>query len=420
MLDPKIIRDEPDRIKQMLKDRAVEFDFEKMLELNKIRKEMMMESDELRQKRNQMSVKIGSEKKAGNDASELLKEMGEISKKLDELENSRKTVDDDYHNLSFSIPNLIHDSVPKGADETFNKQVRTWGEIPKFDFKVKDHIDLGLELDIVDLERASKTAGARFYYLKDGLVKLGQSLTAFALDFVSGKNYNLIQPPYMINRQSMEGAVIADDFEDVIYKVEDEDLFLIGTSEHAIASMYYDEILEGSKIPLRYASISPCFRKEAGAHGKDQKGIFRVHQFEKIEQFIFCRPEESWEEHEKMIKNTEEFYQKLEIPYRLMLLSSGDMGKVSAKTYDIEAWMAGQNAYREIVSCSNCADYQSRRLKIRFRDKSNEDTKYIHTLNSTLIAIERTMVAILENNQTKDGHVEIPKVLQKYFGDNMI
>ena len=420
MLDPKIIRDEPDRIKQMLKDRAVKFDFEKMLELNKIRKEMMMESDELRQKRNQMSVKIGSEKKVGNDPSELLKEMGEISKKLDELENSRKTVDDDYHNLSFSIPNLIHDSVPKGSDETFNKQVRTWGEIPKFDFKVKDHIDLGLELDIVDLERASKTAGARFYYLKDGLVKLGQSLTAFALDFASGKNYNLIQPPYMINRQSMEGAVIADDFEDVIYKVQDEDLFLIGTSEHAIASMYYDEILEGSKIPLRYASISPCFRKEAGAHGKDQKGIFRVHQFEKIEQFIFCRPEESWEEHEKMIKNTEEFYQQLQIPYRLMLLSSGDMGKVSAKTYDIEAWMAGQNAYREIVSCSNCIDYQSRRLKIRFRDKSNEDTKYIHTLNSTLIAIERTMVAILENNQTKDGHVKIPKVLQKYFGDNMI
>ena len=420
MLDPKIIRDKPELIKQMLKDRAVEFDFEKMLELNKTRKEMMMQSDELKQKRNQMSVKIGSEKKAGNDASELLREMGEISKKLDELENLRKTVDENYHNLSFSIPNLVHDSVPKGADESFNKQVRTWGEIPKFDFEVKDHIDLGLELDIVDIERASKTAGARFYYLKDGLVKLGQALTAFALDFVSNKNYNLIQPPYMINRQSMEGAVIADDFEDVIYKVQDEDLFLIGTSEHAIASMYYDEILEGSKIPLRYASISPCFRREAGAHGKDQKGIFRVHQFEKIEQFIFCRPEESWEEHEKMIKNTEEFYQQLEIPYRLMLLSSGDMGKVSAKTYDIEAWMAGQNAYREIVSCSNCIDYQSRRLKIRFREKSNEDTKYIHTLNSTLVAIERTMVAILENNQTKDGHVEIPKVLQKYFGDNMI
>ena len=420
MLDPKIIRDEPDRIKQMLKDRAVEFDFEKMLELNKTRKEMMIQSDELKQKRNQMSVKIGSEKKAGNDASNLLKEMGEISKKLDELENSRKIVDNNYHNLSFSIPNLIHDSVPKGADETFNKQVRTWGDIPKFDFEVKDHIDLGLGLDIMDLERASKTAGARFYYLKGGLVKLGQALTAFALDFISKKNYDLIQPPYMINRQSMEGAVIADDFEEVIYKVQDEDLFLIGTSEHAIASMHYDEILEGSKIPLRYASISPCFRKEAGAHGKDQKGIFRVHQFEKVEQFVFCRPEESWDEHEKMIQITEEFYQKLEIPYKLMLLSSGDMGKVSAKTYDLEAWMAGQNAYREIVSCSNCLDYQSRRLKIRFREKSNEDTKYIHTLNSTLVAIERTMVAILENNQTKDGLVHVPEVLQKYFGDKTI
>ena len=420
MLDPKIIRDEPERIKQMLKDRSVKFDFEKMLELNKQRKEMMLQSDELKQQRNQMSIKIGNEKKAGNGASELLEEMHKIAKKIDDVENVRKTIEDEYHNLSFSIPNMIHDSVPKGPDESFNKQVRTWGEIPKFDFKVKDHIDLGLELDIMDLERASKTAGARFYYLKGGLVKLGQALTAFALDFVSDKNYNLIQPPYMINRQSMEGAVIADDFEEVIYKIQDEDLFLIGTSEHAIASMYYDEILEGSKIPLRYASISPCFRKEAGAHGKDQKGIFRVHQFEKIEQFIFCRPEESWEEHEKMMKNTEEFYQRLEIPYKLMLLSSGDMGKVSAKTYDIEAWMAGQNAYREIVSCSNCLDYQSRRLKIRFRERNNEDTKYIHTLNSTLIAIERTMVAILENNQTKDGHVEIPKVLQKYFGGNLI
>ena len=417
MLDPKIIRDKPELIKEMLKDRAIDFDLEKMLELNKVRKEMMQQSDELKQKRNQMSTKIATEKKAGNDASELLQQMSQISTELDDMENQRKTTEVDYQKLSFSIPNMIHDSVPRGVDGTFNKQVRIWGNVPKFDFEVKDHIDLGLGLDIMDLERASKTAGARFYYLKGGLVKLGQALTAFALDFVSEKNYDLIQPPYMINRQSMEGAVIADDFEEVIYKVQDEDLFLIGTSEHAIASMHYDEILEGSKIPLRYASISPCFRKEAGAHGKDQKGIFRVHQFEKVEQFVFCRPEESWDEHEKMIQITEEFYQKLEIPYKLMLLSSGDMGKVSAKTYDLEAWMAGQNAYREIVSCSNCLDYQSRRLKIRFREKSNEDTKYIHTLNSTLVAIERTMVAILENNQTKDGLVHVPEVLQKYFGD---
>ena len=420
MLDPKIIRDEPELIKEMLKDRAIDFDLEKMLELNKVRKEMMHQSDELKQKRNQMSTKIATEKKAGNDASELLQQMSQISTELDDMENQRKTIEVDYQKLSFSIPNMIHDSVPRGVDGTFNKQVRTWGDIPKFDFEVKDHIDLGLGLNIMDLERASKTAGARFYYLKGGLVKLGQALTAFALDFISEKNYDLIQPPYMINRQSMEGAVIADDFEEVIYKVQDEDLFLIGTSEHAIASMHYDEILEGSKIPLRYASISPCFRKEAGAHGKDQKGIFRVHQFEKVEQFVFCRPEESWDEHEKMIQNAEEFYQKLEIPYKLMLLSSGDMGKVSAKTYDLEAWMAGQNAYREIVSCSNCLDYQSRRLKIRFREKSNEDTKYIHTLNSTLVAIERTMVSIIENNQTKDGEIRIPKVLKNYFGEETI
>ena len=420
MLDPKIIRDEPDLIRQMLKDRAVEFDFDKMLELNKSRRHMMQQSDELKQKRNQMSVKIGAEKKVGIDASGLLQEMGEISKKLDELENSRKTVEENFHKLSFSIPNLIDESVPIGADESFNKQIRTWGDVPKFNFDVKDHIDLGLSLDIVDLERASKTAGARFYYLKGGLVKLAQALTAYALDFVSERNYNLIQPPYMINRQSMEGAVIADDFEEVIYKVEDEDLFLIGTSEHAIASMHSDEILDGNKLPFRYASFSPCFRKEAGAHGKDQKGIFRVHQFDKIEQFVFAKPEDSWTEHEKMISITEEFYKKLEIPFKVMLLSSGDMGKVSAKTFDIEAWMPGQNAYREIVSCSNCLDFQSRRLKTRFRDKSNENTKYVHTLNSTLVAVERTIVSIMENFQTNDGHIDVPQVLQKYFGDKII
>ena len=249
---------------------------------------------------------------------------------------------------------------------------------------------------------------------------LNQALIQFGLDFLSEKGYTMFQPPYMINRKSMEGAVILDDFEDVIYKVEDQDLYLIGTSEHAMVSMYSDEILDGNSLPARYAAISPCFRKEAGAHGKDQKGIFRVHQFEKVEQFVFSKPEDSWKEHENMIGVTEEFFQKLEIPHRVVLLSSGDMGKISAKTYDLEVWMAGQNAYREVVSCSNCLDYQSRRLKIRFRDKTNEDTKYIHTLNSTLIATERTMVAIMENFQTKDGHVNIPNVLQKYMGKKII
>ena len=251
-------------------------------------------------------------------------------------------------------------------------------------------------------------------------MKLNQALINYALDFLSEKEYTLIQPPYMINRKSMEGAIIAKDFEDVIYKIQDDDLFLIGTSEHAIAAMHSGEIIEGKKLPIRYAGLSPCFRKEAGAHGKDQKGIFRVHQFEKIEQFVFTRSEDSWDEHEKMLSIAEEFYQNLGIPYRVMLLSSGDMGKISAKTYDIESWMAGQNQYREIVSCSNCLDFQARRLKIRQRDKTNEETQYLHTLNSTLVATSRVLVSIMENFQAKDGHIDVPKVLQRYMGKNTI
>ena len=420
MLDPKIIRDEPEKIRKMLKDRVVEFDFDKMLELDKKRRDLMKETDELRNKRNQMSVAIGRAKESNEDVSMLLGDMAKISKELDGLEQFQKTVESDYTNLAFSVPNMIHESVPIGENESANVELRKWGEIPQFNFEVNDHVSLGQNLNIIDLERAAKTAGARFYYLKGGLVKLSQALISFAFDFMQEKEYELIQPPYMINRKSMEGAIIADDFKDVIYKVQDDDLFLIGTSEHAIASMHTDEILDGNKLPFRYASFSPCFRKEAGAHGKDQKGIFRVHQFDKIEQFVFAKPENSWSEHERMISLTEEFYQKLEIPFKVMLLSSGDMGKVSAKTFDIEAWMAGQNAYREIVSCSNCLDFQSRRLKIRFRDKSNEDTKYVHTLNSTLVAVERTIVSIMENFQTNDGHITVPQVLQKYFGDKII
>ena len=420
MLEPKIIKDEPEKIRKMLKDRAVDFDFDKMLELGKKRRSLMQETDELRKKRNQMSIAIGKAKKSNEDASKLLSEMGEISKELDDLEQSQKSIESSYTNLAFSIPNMIHKSVPIGPDESANVEVRKWGETPKFDFDIKGHEEIAEKLDILDIQRASKIAGARFYYLKGDLVKLANAITSFAFEFLSEKGYKLIQPPYMINRKSMEGAVIAEDFEDVIYKIQDDDLYLIGTSEHAIVSMYSDEILEGKSLPDRFGSISPCFRKEAGAHGKDQKGIFRVHQFEKFEQFVFSKPEDSDMEQDKMIGCTEEFYQKLGIPHRVVLLSSGDMGKVAAKTFDIEAWMPGQNAYREICSVSNCNDFQARRLKIRFRDKTNEETQYVHTLNGTLVAIERTMVAIIENFQTNDGHIKIPKVLQKYFGKDKI
>ena len=420
MIDPKILREKPDIVRKMLKDRGVDFDLDLLLEREKQRRELILKTDELRKKRNQISLEIGQKKKEGQDAAIQLESMKKISSELSKLESQQEKIEFEYTKLSLTIPNLIHESVPIGLDDSANKEIRKWGEPKKNDFIIQDHVDISKKLDIVDLERAAKVSGARFYYLKNDLVLLNQALIRYSLDFLISKKYHLIQPPYMINRNAMEGAVIAEDFENVIYKVDGEDLFLIGTSEHAIAAMHSNEILDGKQLPIKYAGISPCFRKEAGAHGKDQKGIFRVHQFDKIEQFVFSRPEDSWKEHENMISITEEFYQQLGIPYKVMLLSSGDMGKISAKTYDIEAWMAGQLAYREIVSCSNCLEYQARRLKIRFRDKTNEETKYLHTLNSTLVATSRTMVAIMENYQTKDGHIEIPKVLQKYVGKNSI
>ena len=419
MLDMKMIRENPENIRKMLKDRDVQFDIDLLLELDKKRREMIISTDDLRKKKNEMSVKISEAKKTGSEAAPLIQEMQLVSQELAKLEEVQHKTESEYSKLALTIPNVLHKSVPCG-DDSANKEIRKWGTVPQFNFEVKDHIDISENLNLLELERAAKTAGARFYYLMGDLVKLNQSLIQFGLDFLSEKGYTMSQPPYMINRKAMEGAVILDDFEDVIYKIEDQDLYLIGTSEHAMVSMYADEILDGNSLPARYSAISPCFRKEAGAHGKDQKGIFRVHQFEKIEQFVFSKPEDSWNEHENMIAITEEFFQKLEIPHKVVLLSSGDMGKISAKTYDLEVWMAGQNAYREVVSCSNCLDYQSRRLKIRFRDKTNEETQYAHTLNSTLVATERTMVAIIENFQTKDGHVNIPNVLQKYMGKKII
>lgn len=420
MLDPKILRENPDKIRKMLNDRNVDFPLDELIKLDKSRRDFIIKTDELRKKRNEISIEIAKRKKANQDTTSLIEQMQETSQILTDLETEQIQTESNYTKLALTIPNLVDESVPIGKDDTVNREIKKWGKIPQFDFKVKDHINISQSLDLVDLERAAKVAGARFYYLKNDLVKLNQALIQYALDFLSDKNYTPVQTPYLINHSSMEGAIITQDFEDVIYKIEGDDLYLIGTSEHAIASMYSDEILEGKILPLRYAGLSPCFRKEAGAHGRDQKGIFRVHQFEKVEQFIFSRPEESRKEHEQMLSNVEEFYQKLEIPYRIMILSSGNLGKVSAKTYDLEAWMAGQNSYREIVSCSNCLDFQARRLKIRFRDRTNDQPQYLHTLNSTLVATTRTLVALMENFQTKDGHISIPKVLQKYVNKSII
>lgn len=418
MIDLKLLKENPQVIKEMLKKRNLDFPIDELINLDKKRRELIVQVQEIKHKKNNLANSIAIKKKNKHDPKAELEEMRIVGRKIVSLEEEKATIELKFRRLIMMLPNIIDKSVPIGNNETDNLVIKREEDGKKrFGFKPKDHIDIATNLDLIDLERASKISGSRFYFLKNELVMMNQALIHFALDFLSEKGYILAQPPYMIKKNAMEGAVILGDFEDVIYKVEGEDLYMIGTSEHAMASMHMDEILDGKKLPIRYAGISPCFRKEAGAHGKDMKGIFRVHQFEKVEQFVYSRPEYSYKEHDTMLTVTEKFYELLGIPYRIVLLCSAEVGKVSAKTYDIEAWMPGQNAHREIGSCSNCTDYQSRRLSIRFRDKTNEETRLVHTLNSTLVATERTLVTIMENNQTSKGTVEVPDVLQKYMGD---
>ncbi|MBV9176003.1 MAG: serine--tRNA ligase [Nitrososphaeraceae archaeon] len=417
MIDLKLLKENPQVIKEMLKKRNLDFPIDELINLDKKRRELIVQTQEIKHKKNNLANSIAIKKKDKHDPKAELEEMRIVGRKIVSLEEEKATIELKFRRLIMMLPNIIDKSVPIGNNETDNLVIKREEDGKKrFGFKPKDHIDIATNLDLIDLERASKISGSRFYFLKNELVMMNQALIHFALDFLSEKGYILAQPPYMIKKNAMEGAVILGDFEDVIYKVEGEDLYMIGTSEHAMASMHMDEILDGKKLPIRYAGISPCFRKEAGAHGKDMKGIFRVHQFEKVEQFVYSRPEYSYKEHDTMLTVTEKFYELLGIPYRIVLLCSAEVGKVSAKTYDIEAWMPGQNAHREIGSCSNCTDYQSRRLSIRFRDKTNEETRLVHTLNSTLVATERTLVTIMENNQTSKGTVEVPDVLQKYMG----
>jgi seryl-tRNA synthetase len=417
MLDPKLLKQNPEVIIDMLKKRKIEFPINDLISLDKRRREIIIEMQHVKHKKNTLSHSIASKKKEKINSSLEISEMKDIGNRIMSLEKEKSIVESQFNLVMRCLPNIIDQSVPIGDNENDNVILQHHGTIKNLDFKPKDHVEIATSLDLVDIERAAKISGARFYFLKKELVTINYALILFALDFLSDKGYTLTQPPYMIRRNAIEGSIILEDFEQVIYKINGEDLYMIGTSEHALASMHMDEILNGKQLPIKYAGISPCFRKEAGAHGKDMKGIFRVHQFEKVEQFIYSRPEDSCNEHEKMLSITEEFYNKIGIPYRTVLLCSADLGKISAKTYDIEAWMPGQSAYREIVSCSNCTDYQARRLGIRFKDKTNEETRLVHTLNSTLVATERTMVSIMENYQTSNGEVEIPYILQKYMGD---
>lgn len=416
MLDVKLLKN-PNLIKELIEKRNLQFPLKELLLLDSKRRDVNIKVDELRHKKNLLANQISMKRKADEDTLEEIKLMKKTSNNLSNLEAEKYELEAKFKRLMMLLPNLVLASVPRGNNESDNVFIRSHGTIRNLNFQPKDHIDLSTSLDLVDFERAAKIAGSRFYFLKNGLVILNQALIRMALDFLLGKSYILLQPPYMIRKEAMEGAVILGDFEQVIYKIEEEDLFMIGTSEHAVASMHMNEILDGSKLPVKYGAVSPCFRKEAGAHGKDMKGIFRVHQFEKVEQFVYSRPEESEKQHDIMLELTESFYEQLGIPTRTMLLCSGDLGKTSAKTFDLEAWMPGQNAYREIVSCSNCLDYQARGLHIRFRDKPNEETRLVHTLNSTLVATQRCMVAIIENYQTRRGTIEIPDALRKYMDD---
>lgn len=417
MLDSKLLKQNPEVIIDMLKKRKIEFPINDLISLDKRRREIIVEMQHVKHKKNTLSHSIASKKKEKANSSLEISEMKDIGNRIISLEKEKSIVESQFNLLMRCLPNIIDQSVPIGNNENDNVILQHHGKIKNLDFKPKDHVEIATSLDLADMERAAKISGARFYFLKKELVSMNYALILFALDFLSDKGYILTQPPYMIRRSAIEGSVILEDFEQVIYKINGEDLYMIGTSEHALASMHMNEILNGKQLPIKYAGISPCFRKEAGAHGKDMKGIFRVHQFEKVEQFIYSRPEDSRKEHEKMLTITEEFYNKIGIPYRTVLLCSADLGKISAKTYDIEAWMPGQSAYREIVSCSNCTDYQARRLGIRFKDKTNEETRLVHTLNSTLVATQRTMVSIMENYQTSNGEVEIPDTLRKYMGD---
>ena len=421
MLDIRFIRSRPDIVRTDLKKRG---DTEKLEWVDDLLKkdvrarELKIETDALRQRRNTIAREINTARKAGQDVTVLLAEAADLPGKIRDNETEQEMIADAIRAYQMRLPNILHESVPVGKDDTENVEIKREGRVRTFDFELQNHGQLAVERGWADFERATKISGAGFYFLKSSLVLLDLALQRFAIDLLAQKGYTPVIPPYMINRSSYEGVTDLGDFEKVMYKIDGDDVYLIATSEHPIGAMYKGEIFETKDLPLRLAGISPCFRREIGAHGLDTKGLFRVHQFTKVEQFVFCRPEDSWEIHEELLANAEEMYRKLEIPYRVVNICTGDIGTVAAKKYDIEAWMPRENTYKEVVSCSNCTSYQAVRLNIKVRDKSNFESKqHVHTLNSTAVATSRVMRAILENFQNKEGLVEIPKILRPYMND---
>jgi len=419
MLDIRFIREHPDIVKKDLEKRQ---DKEKikwvddLLVKDKEYRELLQKNQELRHRRNLITNEINQLKKEGKDISGKVKEAKELPQKIKKADDRVKELQEKIYYYLMRLPNILDKSVPVGKDESENKEMRKWGEKKKFDFELKPHGELIEQLGLGDFEQAAKVSGRGFYYLIGKLALMELALQRFAIDFLVKKGFKLIEPPLMLRRKPCEGVTDLKDFETMMYKVEgeNEDLFLIATSEHPIGVMMMNKVLDEKELPLKYCGVSPCFRKEIGSHGIDEKGLFRVHQFNKIEQFIFCKPEDSGKIHEELIGNAEKLFQKLKLPYRITNICTGDIGIVAAKKYDLDAWMPREKTYKEVVSCSNCTSYQAVRLNIKYR--KGDEKEYVHTLNSTAIATGRALRAIIENYQQKDGSIKVPAVLQPYMG----
>ena len=413
MLDIKLIRENPAIVKQSESKRGKDVKIvDKILKLDAQWRKLKQDVDKLRGMRNKLSKQINKFKKQKQEdkAKKLIQEAKQIPEKIKKIQAQADKVFEERDSLRYQVGNILHKSVPKKQ-----KVVRTWGKKTKFAFKPKSHVDLIAQLDLADTKKAGEVVGARFYYLKNELVLLNFALQKFAFDLLMKKGYIPILTPFMLGENAMKGVSELGDFKETLYKIDGENLYLIATSEQTIIAYHYDEIIPETELPLKYIGFSTNFRKEAGAHGKDTKGIFRTHQFDKIEQIVFCKPEDSWKFHEEMTKNSEELYQKLGIPYRVVNIGADDMNDNGAKKYDIEGWFPVQKQYRELGSGTNCTDYQARKSKIKMQKKNNT-IDFLHTLNCTGLATERTIVAILENFQQKDGTIKIPKVLWEYTG----
>jgi seryl-tRNA synthetase len=422
MLDIKYLRDHYEEVKEKLKFRGEDLtDFDKFGEWDKRRRELISESEELKAKRNEVSKQISVLKKEKKDAESLILEMREVGDRIKSLDQELKEIEEKLNTLLLSIPNIPHESVPVGESEDDNVEIRTWGEVPKFPFEPKAHWDIATELGLLDFERAAKVTGSRFVFYKGLGARLERALMNFMMDLhVEEHGYEEAIPPYMVNRDSLIGTGQLPKFEEDLFKIQDWEYYLIPTAEVPITNFYRDEILSAEDLPKKFAAYSACFRSEAGSAGRDTRGLIRQHQFNKIELVQLVKPEESYEVLEQLTGHAEKVLQLLELPYRVVSISTGDLGFTAAKKYDLEVWLPSSNTYREISSCSNFEDFQARRAKIRFRRDPKAKPEYVHTLNGSGLAIGRTVAAILENYQQEDGTVVIPKVLRPYMGNKEV